>query len=246
MITRAPNRERWVTVDNRAVEDARLSLRAKGLLLYLLSRPDHWHVMPKQLATTTTDGVISIRSCLKELARHGYATLTTVATEKGKFGGTAWTIHELPAEIGSDRNSVRPNLGQSLPLVSTEQKVRTKRETRVPDELAEIQADWTDWLQHRRELRKPMTPSTYVRQIAKLKSMGVARAKVAIQFSIQQGYEGLFEPKPDRNTKAQMPYKKRQDKINALNQRKAQLMREPPSRKRDWQIENIRTQLIDL
>ena len=39
-IIRAQRRHRFVIVDQRAVEDSRLSWAARGLLAYLLSRPD--------------------------------------------------------------------------------------------------------------------------------------------------------------------------------------------------------------
>ena len=44
-IIRAPRRHRFVTIDQSAVEDSRLSWAARGLLGYLLSRPDDWKVL---------------------------------------------------------------------------------------------------------------------------------------------------------------------------------------------------------
>jgi hypothetical protein len=43
-IIRARRRHRFVILDQRAVEDSRLSWVARGLLAYLLSRPDDWRV----------------------------------------------------------------------------------------------------------------------------------------------------------------------------------------------------------
>jgi len=39
MIVRTPNRDRFTIIDKRALEDDRLSWRARGLLAYLLSKP---------------------------------------------------------------------------------------------------------------------------------------------------------------------------------------------------------------
>jgi hypothetical protein len=44
-IIRAPRRYRFVTINQDAVEDSRLSWAARGLLGYLLSRPDDWKVL---------------------------------------------------------------------------------------------------------------------------------------------------------------------------------------------------------
>ena len=99
MIHRAPNRNRWVTMDNRAVEDSRLSLKAKGLLAYLLSRPDNWRASPEHLARTTSSGEYAIRNALRELRDRGYAKLTCPRGDKGLIAGTEWVISELPTEI---------------------------------------------------------------------------------------------------------------------------------------------------
>ena len=46
---RAVGRRLFVIVDQRAIEDSRLSWAASGLLAYLLSRPDDWRVPVNEL-----------------------------------------------------------------------------------------------------------------------------------------------------------------------------------------------------
>lgn len=48
-IRRAARRHRYVIVDQAAVEDTRLSWAARGLLTYLLPRPDDWKVLVDDL-----------------------------------------------------------------------------------------------------------------------------------------------------------------------------------------------------
>ena len=48
-IIRAARRHRFVIIDQRAIEDVRLSWAARGLLGYLLSRPDDWKVLVNDL-----------------------------------------------------------------------------------------------------------------------------------------------------------------------------------------------------
>lgn len=59
---------------------------------------------------------------------------------------------------------------------------------------SEFSIAWTLWCQHRKEKKKTLTPTTITFQLKKLRKMGVQRAINAIEFSIQQGYTGLFEP----------------------------------------------------
>lgn len=58
---------------------------------------------------------------------------------------------------------------------------------------AEFARAWADWCQHRREIRKPMKPTTVAKQARDLLAMGLRRAVAAIDFSISQGYTGIFE-----------------------------------------------------
>lgn len=70
----------------------------------------------------------------------------------------------------------------------------------LPDGLQDeiFRASWSAWCQHRRESRKALTATTRASQLAKLEKMGTARAIKALSHSIEGGYQGIFEPSPDR------------------------------------------------
>ena len=83
----------WVIIDRRAVDDARLSWAARGLLAYLLARPDDWHVRPTHLAAQA-GSAYQVRQLLRELETTGYAELSRRRRPDGTFGGSRWIIHE--------------------------------------------------------------------------------------------------------------------------------------------------------
>ena len=58
----------------------------------------------------------------------------------------------------------------------------------------EFAAAWERWGQHRREIKKPLTPTSSDRQLASLASMGPARAVAAIDHTIEKGWQGIREP----------------------------------------------------
>ncbi len=58
----------------------------------------------------------------------------------------------------------------------------------------EFEEAWTEWETHRAEIHKALKPTTVRFQIRKLEKMGHDRAIAAIEFSIEQGYTGLWEP----------------------------------------------------
>lgn len=51
---------------------------------------------------------------------------------------------------------------------------------------------WEEWLTYRKELRAPMTPSTFARQVKLLGELSPERGAACIQFSITNGWRGLF------------------------------------------------------
>ena len=58
----------------------------------------------------------------------------------------------------------------------------------------EFRDKWAEWVRHRTEIRKNLTPSTVAKQIRTLEGWGFARAVAAIDQSIEKGWTGLFEP----------------------------------------------------
>ncbi|MBO5459690.1 MAG: hypothetical protein J5981_05515, partial [Lachnospira sp.] len=62
----------FVMMDKTFLEDNRLSFKAKGILAYLLSKPDNWKVIVQDLVKYSTDGKASVYTGLKELKEYGY------------------------------------------------------------------------------------------------------------------------------------------------------------------------------
>jgi hypothetical protein len=61
----------------------------------------------------------------------------------------------------------------------------------------QFEATWAEWCQYRRELRKRLTPCSIRRQIHKLEGFGHNAAIASIERSIENGWQGLFEPPDD-------------------------------------------------
>jgi hypothetical protein len=57
----------------------------------------------------------------------------------------------------------------------------------------EFHAAWRDWVQHRREIRKKLTPKAVETQLKHLAEWGPKRAIAAIGYSIGNGWTGIFE-----------------------------------------------------
>lgn len=111
MIVRAiKNKENPYYVKNRrAVEDGRLSFKAKGIHDYLMSKPDHWSANVNELTKASTDGMAAVRSGVQELIDFGYMARVRVVDEETKRV-ERWELHtyETP-ELNPFFGAVKPD-----------------------------------------------------------------------------------------------------------------------------------------
>lgn len=94
-VNRASHRGNYTIVDNGYLNDASLSLRAKGLLTIMLSLPDTWKYNIRGLARKCKDGVTAIAATLHELEAAGYVIRNQARNEEGKFARYEYIINEI-------------------------------------------------------------------------------------------------------------------------------------------------------
>lgn len=85
----------FVMIDRRTIENPALSWKAKGLLAYLLSRPDDWVVRFGDLVKRAPDGAASVRAAVKELREAGHVKVIS-EREGGKVVRWVYEVHESP------------------------------------------------------------------------------------------------------------------------------------------------------
>lgn len=131
---------RFSLIDNSLLENAALSLQAKGLQAYLLSRPDGWTISPSHLATTCKGGVSQIKTTLKELEIARYIHREQLRDDKGRMTGWISWIYENPALnpypariLSKSRKSAcgEPVGGKATPINTDSNK--TDKNKRSPD-----------------------------------------------------------------------------------------------------------------
>ena len=96
-ILRNPNKGKFTVVANFALKDDRLSLKARGLLVTMLSLPANWEFSENGLCKIfPKDGQASIRSGLKELEKYGYLTRSRQRDSSGRLSKVNWEIVDCP------------------------------------------------------------------------------------------------------------------------------------------------------
>jgi hypothetical protein len=80
------------------LHDKRLSLKAKGLLTYLVGHPDRWELNLHDILKHCSDGKSSIMAGIRELKKYGYAQSENLRDQQGQFAGVSWVIREVSPE----------------------------------------------------------------------------------------------------------------------------------------------------
>jgi hypothetical protein len=85
--------DHFTQIPNDWVRDARLSLKAIGLLTQLMSHRPGWNMSVSSLARFNKTGVDTIKSAVKELELYGYLTRSDKQehNEDGTFADFIWT-----------------------------------------------------------------------------------------------------------------------------------------------------------
>lgn len=85
----------FVMIDKRPIENPKLSWKSKGLLTYLMSRPDNWIVRFRDLVKRSTDGPHAVRAAVRELREAGHIVVE-VEREGGKVVRWTYAVYEEP------------------------------------------------------------------------------------------------------------------------------------------------------
>lgn len=84
----------YVRMNKKTLSDKRLSWEARGMLAFLLSKPDDWTVMFNNLVNESPGGAHKVRRILKELQGAGYMARKREHV-KGRYRWTT-SIYESP------------------------------------------------------------------------------------------------------------------------------------------------------
>ena len=99
----------FVTVHKAFVFDNELSAKAKGILLYFLSRPDNWQIYTSEVVKHMNDGQKSINSGIQELINRKYVHRIQKRTNNGVFNGYEYLVYEKPTEMPFSENGLSAN-----------------------------------------------------------------------------------------------------------------------------------------
>ena len=111
----------FTIMSNHHLKNRNLSLKAKGLLSYMLSLPEDWNYTIGGLTVVCMEGRDAIREAVKELERQGYVVRTRVRDEQGRLRNAEYTIYEVPHSAQNKPASENPEQGKAVQELSEQE-----------------------------------------------------------------------------------------------------------------------------
>jgi hypothetical protein len=210
-IIRAPRPDTgWYALARNIAEDHRLGWAARGLLVYLLQKPDDWRVSVSALVNETSaarlptrrDGIYSL---LQELVAAGYLQRHQARGGAGRLNEIDYTVHEQPSDkppLTAQPDTAQPYTARpdtadpTLPKTEINQGLKKPKRAAARPALPDwIPADaWAAFVDMRREIRAKLTPAAEIHtihELDKLRQAGHDPGAVLLQ-SVQRSWRGVF------------------------------------------------------
>jgi hypothetical protein len=135
-----------------------------------------------------------IRTVEKIALDNAFASASVTKSEPVKELGAATDCH-------GGRQKIAVGGGKKLPTYNKEDnkeykdtKAQVSWTVKLPFESDEFSKAWLSWINYRKEIKKPIKESTINAQWKEFAKWGEQKSIIAIQQSILNGWQGLFEP----------------------------------------------------
>jgi hypothetical protein len=99
----------YLIMNKTCLNDRRLSLKAKGLLCYLLSKPDNWYINTKDIIANNDNARASVFSAINELVTYGYMYKHQFRNQNGSFHSYNYLVYERPESPDLIKTTTSPH-----------------------------------------------------------------------------------------------------------------------------------------
>lgn len=98
-VYRIQHQSQFFALSNDVVNDPRISFKAKGILAYLLSKPQDWKVLQGDIVKHGLDGRDSVRNGINELISAGYIKRRCIRGKDGRVVEWEYIVTEVPEPV---------------------------------------------------------------------------------------------------------------------------------------------------
>lgn len=186
-------RGRFTTISNVPLNDPDISFRAKGILSYLVGKPEDWSIRLADLTKHSTDGPHSVRSALKELREKGYLKVVQIRDMKGKIIDNVTYLSDDPndlvdlTDLISSRSAEKPESGQTgLPFDGNSDEPRSGK-----NDATNKEATTKKKLTKEEQLLLKLVPEADIKKACSMAHSDVAEWEIFSQFFTDEAYKEI-------------------------------------------------------
>lgn len=205
-IIRSPREHRDFTIiSNSVCLDPRLSMRALGLLVRLLCRPDNWQTNSETLAREFECGREQIRGVLRELSQAGYMELRKTQSDNGRWS-SVWHVFDKPLRADEQPDQAKPEAGKPEPgkpyfgglgAITRTDLTRTDNNPHTPK--GDVHQAFTDfWKTYPKKVGKDAAERAWTRKVKTSETIEAIMKAVAAQKASKEWTkdDGQYIPNP--------------------------------------------------
>lgn len=126
IVNRTKKDRNYTVIDNTILRDTRITAKAKGIFIYLLSLPDKWDVHLSELVTHFIEGMDALKSGLRELKEFGYVECKPQREIDGRIKVWDYYLDEKPGadeQLAENPLVANPELLSTNPILSTKKNI---------------------------------------------------------------------------------------------------------------------------
>lgn len=221
MVFRIEKNSNYTVMSNYHLRDKDLSLKAKGLLSWMLSNNDDWDYSIAGIVACCKEGETTINTALRELQERGYVVVKKIKPNKDcNRIHYEYFVYEYPQgveslgveSLGLESQGVE-NQGQ---INNNKSIIKKSNKNKQYSDNKELDTAIKDFIDHRKKMRKPMTDRAIDLFIKKLNGLSTSESKqiLMINTAIERGWLTVYPIKEDRPME-----RKNSDKLKELEDR---------------------------
>lgn len=135
-VVRCEKDRNFTVMSNYHLQNKTLSLKAKGLLSFMLSLPDDWNFSISGLCAVCKESNKAIKSTLDELKDHGYLIINKVRDNKGQYVYDYIIIENPDTQKGGvDERYVEDGIQINTNILNTNNKDKIDKPNLLKNEL---------------------------------------------------------------------------------------------------------------
>lgn len=199
MVFRIEKNNNYTVMSNFHLRDKSISLKAKGLLSWMLSNNDDWDYSIAGIVACCKEGETTINTALKELQDNGYVEVKKIMPNKESNRiHYEYFVYEYPQGVESQgvESLGLDNQGlESQGQINNNKSITKKsNNNKKYSENKELDSAIKDFIEHRKKMRKPMMDKAIDLFIKRLNQLSVSETTQIqmINTAIERGWMTVY------------------------------------------------------